>query len=119
MFYKRKRAVRLSPKFFGCPVECCFDQKKPFDNNRREFCGDCDVKKIEDKFKADSLDLWEKRLGEKAKKFRFEKIVSVVYTVIGFEDLPPEKMSVKTRHLLDAYLGEKAKFERIEQFNRD
>jgi hypothetical protein len=63
------------------------------------------------------LQLWDKRLGKQAEKFRFEKILSTLYSVIGFEDLSPEKMSVKTKQLLNTYQSEKARFDQIESWN--
>jgi hypothetical protein len=65
------------------------------------------------------LKFWEQRLGKKAKKFKFEKVLQTLHSVIGFENLPPEKMSVKTSRMLDVYLSEKNKMEFIEIFNEN
>lgn len=117
--YFRKALGKLNPRFFSCPTECPKDDKKTYDISRSDFCDSCDRKLAKDKFKAATLKIWDERLGEKAKKFNFEKVLQTLHTVIGFENLPPEKMSVKTSRYLDVYLSEKNKMEFIEIWNEN
>ncbi len=117
IFYHRKRISKLNPSFYNCPNECAFDAVKPFDINRNKFCGDCDVKKNDDRFRASVLELWQKRLGENAKKFSFEKVLSALYSILNLEKMPPDKKSVKTRNLLAVYQIEKNRYEFIEAWN--
>jgi len=59
---------------------------------------------------------WSKRLGRDARRFRFEQIEAVLYDVINCENVPKDKVSVKTQALLDVYLFEKNKIRAIESW---
>lgn len=42
-----------------------------------------------------------------AEKFDFDKLLSTLYTVIGLEDMPKEKLSIKNYQMLSVFLSEK------------
>lgn len=105
-------------RFSDCPRLCPFDDEKKFDRNRTKNCGECEIKSIDDKFREDVEELWEQRLEKDAKNFRVDKMLSKLYQTLALEDLPPEKMSVKTKHLLDIYNGEISKCEFEEDYTQ-
>lgn len=109
----------IDPAFSGCPLECP-NSEKYFDLNRYRKCDECPHKIARDDFKLKTVDLIGDFLGEKkAEKFRFDKFEQTLFTIINLEDLPKEKMSVKTHKLLSAYLSEKWRFERIEELQNN
>lgn len=111
----------MNPSFLSCPVECPKENASAEDNgfnpNRRKFCDGCDKAHLKNRFREKTLEFWQNRLGSKADNFRFETIESVLYDVIASEDMPKDKISVKTQALLDVYLFEKNKARAIEDFS--
>lgn len=118
-----KSSEKLSPAYLSCPVECPKENPGAEDNgfnpNRRKFCDGCDKAHIKNRFKEKTIEFWSKRLGRHASRFRFEQMESVLYDVIGCENLPKDRISVKTQSLLDVYLFEKNKARAIEDFARE
>jgi hypothetical protein len=107
------------PRFWDCPTTCALNENKPFDISRNKFCDGCALKLQKDRFRQEVLKVWEQRLGKTAKQFRFENVVTTLNTVIDLENLPPEKLSVKSAVLLNVYLGEKQKAKSLEAWQRE
>ncbi|HEX8289829.1 MAG TPA: hypothetical protein VF556_17740 [Pyrinomonadaceae bacterium] len=117
--YYRQTIQKLHPRFYSCPTECAYDQAKPFDIYRSKFCDGCDKKTLEERLREKVIEHWRKRLGDKSEKFHFDHVFSTLKSVIGFENLPVEKLSVKTSYLLNVYLDEKNKYEFIKSYERE
>ena len=113
MFYKRERIGKLNPEFWECPTACKYDK---FDSERKKFCDDCDHRIIEERFEKFVNKKWKERLGDKSVKFSLEKMTSFLYQVLSLEDLPADKMSVKTKIFIDAYNVEKNRYEQIKDW---
>lgn len=62
---------------------------------------------------------WRAKVGRYSEKFRFDDLLNLLQSVIGYEDVPPEKLSVRSAYLLSAYLAEKNIKERIENWERE
>lgn len=109
--YFRKKISRQNPKFFSCPIVCAYEKTK------NSYCDSCDKKKLFDNFQEKTVEAWRKEIGKDSEKFRFDDVFTILKTVIELENLPPEKMSVKTSRILDVYLAEKAKEAYIEYWD--
>jgi hypothetical protein len=52
-------------------------------------------------------------------KFKFDRMLSAFYQVLNLEDLPKDKMSIKTASMLGIYNREKRRFDRIKELERE
>lgn len=94
----------VHPRFKLCPQTCA---ENGFNERRIKKCETCDLKKAEDKFKEKTLELWRLALGKKAELFNFDQVLSSLYEVMSFQEIPAARMPLKISLLLNAYLLEK------------
>ncbi len=83
----------------------------------RGFCDDCEVKKNRNKFKQTYEANLKSFFGRVPPEFDFEKMVSILYSVLPFRDTPKDEITVKTYQLLEIYNSEKYRKEAIDDFN--
>lgn len=100
----------------SCPVECPLTG---FNLKRSKFCDGCDHKKIADDFRQKVEEEWRQKLGRVSQKYRFDDLYDLLLQVIGYEDVPAEKLSVKSACFLTIYLSERNKRDRIEAWKKE
>lgn len=115
IFNEQKRK-NIDLKFLDCPVECPI---KGIDLRRNKFCGDCDHKKVADEFRQKVETEWRQKLKTESKKYRFDDLYNLLQSVIGYEDISPDKLSVKSAYFLSVYLSERNKKDKIESWKRE
>lgn len=82
---------------------------------RTKNCEDCPFKIEREKLKEKYEDELFKAIGARSAKFRFEKMLGVMFFTANSEEMPKDKMSVKTAELLTVYLSEKTRAENIKE----
>lgn len=77
------------------------------------------MKQKTESFKRSTEQIWKDVLGFRADYYRFDKVLNTLYEVRNLEDLPKEKMSVKTANFLSVYLSEKNLHSDIKNYKPD
>lgn len=102
----------------SCPFECLFAAKQ-YDFYRSKKCTECPHRIAEEKFKADFEDLIGAIFGQTAFLYKFDKYSKVLFSVISYEEMPKTELSVKNARMLDVYLREKSRFDKIDQLEKE
>jgi hypothetical protein len=113
--------AKINARFDNCPVECVENGDKGlkvWDINRASFCDDCPHKTALDRFKKEVEEVLKQRLGDKAKHYRFNDLLKTVRRVAMLEETPKSELSVKSSWLLNSYLDERRKFDRMQDANK-
>lgn len=103
-----KNLGALTQDFDNCPTECGQKLKEIFNPDNIRFCDMCPKKRHRENFKRLTLVEWEKRFGS-MEHLNFEDMLDVLYGVISVSEMGDDRMSAKTRVLVEAYATLKAR----------
>lgn len=91
-----------------------------WDIKRKNYCDDCPQKAAQvayldddSKHGAGLKQLLEERMKNEGAKYDLSKLFTLVLEVAGTEDTPKSRMSAKGRKLLNIFLGERYKYDRL------
>lgn len=96
-----------------CPTDCA---DEGYSRSRTDYCQECEITPRKELFRNSTIEAWEKRLKEKAKDYDFDKVLSMVYEVMDFEEMPKEKLTVYSAKLLQIYLSERQYFDDVKDW---
>ncbi len=102
----------LPPKFYNCPNWCGDKQKKLPDH-----CQACPVQVADKEFRAETIQLLDKRIGDEWKQYDFDSLVNTVYQVSSIAEKDDSDWTVQTARLVGIFQGEQAKRQRTVNFN--
>lgn len=110
--HHRDRKLAIKPQFDDCFAKCPKNEAKKqrvWNENRRNFCDDCDHKKEQDYFKEQVAEEFDIRFGET--DFDFQQLYNLVIEIAGFEK--HKRLTVYAQSLLNTYLNERWKYDRF------
>lgn len=89
-----------------------------FDQQRFNFCDDCQHKKKRDKFRSNFESSLKARL-QPGKIYRFDEMLNLLHVVRVAQDAESSETSVKTAALLSVYLQSKNTYDREQEARKD
>lgn len=93
-----------------CPAQCPNETKK-IDIYRTKYCDYCPRTRQMLTFEQSTKERWEQWLGDEADGFEFKSMLSTLYQIISLEEMPDDKISVKSSIFRNVYRAEKRRIE--------
>lgn len=82
---------------------------------RTALCDKCPQKQKKDRFRNNTLEMWEGQIGAMSGRFEFDDFMMNLHTIIRLDGSADKAVSVKSGILLAVYQTEKMKFERMKR----
>jgi hypothetical protein len=108
--------LELPPEFDDCPRYCARFSEKERGGNF-DFCNGCDVKSGIEEFEEGTQAMLIERLGEKAKHYSLESLISAVNEVYQLKDFDEDELTPATDILVGVIISLENKQKRIELYN--
>jgi hypothetical protein len=94
----------LPPSFYSCPTWCSQRKEK-----RSDYCRLCPVSRAENEFRAETIALLDKRIGDEWKQYDFDSLLKTVYEVSGIFEKDDSDWTIQTVCLVQIFKSEEAK----------
>ena len=110
------RISELPPVFDECP-KICHLYREEERKGSKEHCSGCESKIAKDSFEEEAKLVLDERLGNDWKKYKFERLVSLVYDTFELKE-SKDDMTVTAEIMVGTLLSEQNRQRRIEDYNR-